>query len=158
MINEAIKKLIKTVNSPETPVSVSRFICGRTYSFPAMIELQKTDNVMYVTDIRSLYDTTGVHSINDFEKYQYTRFYIECLYTISFGIPSVVCSISLEGTDDSLEMTTIPLGAKHSDAHNKLIASLIKKCSKKVEYQEHNYDQFALQEALMSQNHELQYN
>jgi len=158
MTNEAISLLGKVVKRPETNVSVNHFITGKTYSFPAMVEIQTKNNFAYVSDIRGLYDTRGINSFDDVENYQYVRFYIECIYTLSLGIPSTMCSIRMDGVEDQLCTYTIPLGTKPQTPEHKLVSALIKKCRQKVLAQEKADQANAIKCALMSVNQDLQYN
>ena len=158
MTNEAINLLGKVVKKPETTVSVNHFITGKVYSFPAMVEIHNKDNFAYISDIRSLYDTNGMTGIDDIEDYQYVRFYIECMYTLSLGIPSTMCSISMDGVEDRLCTYTIPLGTKPQTPEHKLVTSLIRKCREKIMAQEKAHEANAIKCALMSANQDLQYN
>ena len=158
MTNETISLLSKVVSKPETFVSVNHFVFGETYSFPAMVEVHAGNNFAYISDIRSLYDTDNMNSIDDTDKYHYVRFYIECRHLLSFVIPTTEYSITMDGTEEQLGSYMIPIGQKPKLKGHKLITSLVNNCVNKVIYQAKNAKQYALIHALMSANQDLQYN
>ena len=157
MINEGIAKLQKVVMDPRTPVSVSYYAGGKTYSFPAFIEVVKTNGFLHILDIYNIYEVADEDAEN-YDRFRYTRVVFDCSYGFTLGTPSAFCSLRFEDINMPFDSTSFPLGRRPTEAHQRLVASLLTQCTRKVISQEAMADRYAIMNAIMSSNNHLQYN
>jgi hypothetical protein len=115
------------------------------------------DGYAAIMDIRGLHDTRGINNMQDKNRYQYTRFYIECINAMPLGIPSTLCSIKMEDVEDGLCTCTMPIGQKPKTKEHKLVTALIENCRKKIITQEKNHIELDIKDAISSATNERQY-